>query len=438
MARTSIWYRAGLQAARHLVPLATPLSPKLKQGHAGRLRAVDLLRRWADAARDPRCPLVWFHASSVGEGLQAAGVLEALRRRHPDWQYAFTHFSPSASELAKSLPVDIATYLPYDVVAEVEAALEALQPSAVVFTKLDLWAELACRAGERGSRVMLVAGTVRSGSSRLRWPARTLLRSGYQAVTLAGAIADEDAARLERLGVPHGRIQVTGDPRYDSVAGRVAGVAPDDPLRQLGVDGPTMVAGSTWPEDERVLLASFQQVHQARPDAILIIAPHEPREQHLARLERAALDLGLPVARSSTARGGTSVLLIDRVGILPIVYGSGGMAYVGGAIGSRGIHSVLEPAAWGIPVVFGPRWDYSRDAGLLMEAGGARALGRRDPVADMTGIWLDWLENEETRRAQGSEARRVFTAGLGAADRTAGLIAGALRDDGPFDGHRPR
>ena len=149
MAQASLWYRAGLQAARHLAPLATPLSPKLKQGHAGRLRAVDLLRRWADAARDPRCPLVWFHASSVGEGLQAAGVLEALRRRHPDWQYAFTHFSPSASKLAQSLPVDIATYLPYDVGAEVEAALEALQPSAVVFTKLDLWAELACRAGER-------------------------------------------------------------------------------------------------------------------------------------------------------------------------------------------------------------------------------------------------------------------------------------------------
>lgn len=444
MARTSLWYRAGLQAARHLVPLATPLSPKLKQGHTGRLGAVALLRRWADAARDLSRPLVWFHASSVGEGLQAAVVLEALRLRHPDWQYAFTHFSPSASELAKSLPVDIATYLPYDVGAEVEAALEALRPSAVVFTKLDLWAELACRAGERGSRVMLVAGTVRSGSSRLRWPARTLLRSGYQAVTLAGAIADEDAARLERLGVPRGRIQVTGDPRYDSVAEWVAGVTPDDPLLQLGVAGPTMVAGSTWPEDERVLLQAFHQVRQTRPNARLIVVPHEPHEQHLARLERAALGLGLPVARSSAGppspppADGAPVLLIDRVGVLQTVYGAGRMAYVGGALGSRGIHSVLEPAAWGIPVVFGPRWDYSRDAGLLLEAGGARALGRRDPVADMTGIWLDWLDNEETRQAQGSEARRVFTAGLGAAGRTAGLIAGGLLDDGPLDGHRPR
>ncbi len=230
MARTSLWYRVGLRAARHLVPLATHLSPKLKQGHAGRLKAVGLLQSWASAARDPSRPLVWFHASSVGEGLQAGVVLEALRRRYPDWQYAYTHFSPSARELAESLPVDIATYLPYDVGAEVEAALDALRPSAVVFAKLDLWPELACRARERGSRVMLVAGTVRSESSRLKWPARTLLRPGYQAVTQAGAISDDDAGRLERIGIPPGLIEVTGDPRYDSVAERVAAVAPDDPL----------------------------------------------------------------------------------------------------------------------------------------------------------------------------------------------------------------
>ena len=438
MARTSLWYRAGLRAARYLVPLATPLSPKLKQGHAGRSQAVRILQRWASTARDPSRPLVWFHASSVGEGLQAGVVLEALRRRHPGWQYAYTHFSPSARELAQSLRVDIASYLPYDVGAEVEAALEALRPSAVVFTKLDLWPELACRARERGSQVMLVAGTVRSGSSRLRWPARTLLRPGYQALTLAGAIADDDAARLQRIGVPRERIEVTGDPRYDSVAERVAGVAPDDPLLQLGGEGPTMVAGSTWPEDERVLLPAFQRVLRERPDARLIVAPHEPHAEHLARLERAALDLGLPVARSSSAHSGTAMLLIDRVGILPTVYGAGRMAYVGGAIGSRGIHSVLEPAAWGIPVVVGPRWDYSRDARLLLEAGGARSLGRRDQVADMAGIWLGWLENEETRRAQGSEARRVLTTGLGAAERTASIIAGALLDDGPLDGHRSR
>ena len=144
------------------------------------------------------------------------------------------------------------------------------------------------------------------------------------------------------------------------------------------------------------------------------------------------------MARSSTAHSGTAVLLIDSVGILPTVYGAGRIAYVGGAVGPQGIHSVLEPAAWGIPVAFGPGWDYSRDAGLLLDAGGARALGSRDQVADMAGIWLDWLENDETRRAQGSEARRVITEGLGAAERTASLIAGALLDDGSLDGHRSR
>ena len=106
----------------------------------------------------------------------------------------------------------------------------------------------------------MVAATVSPGSGRLRWPARAILRAGYEAVGVAAAVSEEDAQRLARLGVSPDRIRVLGDPRFDSVVERVAGVPPDEPLLRFGRGAPTLVAGSTWPEDEAALLGAFARV----------------------------------------------------------------------------------------------------------------------------------------------------------------------------------
>ena len=132
----------------------------------------------------------------------------------------------------------------------------------------------------------MVAATVSPGSSRLRWPARALLRPGYGAVTAAAVISAEDGGRLARLGVPPAHIRVLGDPRFDSVAEKVRATSPTDPLLDFGQGASTMVAGSTWPEDEAVLLRAFVGVRGAHPEARLILVPHEPGEEHLP-LDRA-------------------------------------------------------------------------------------------------------------------------------------------------------
>ncbi|HEU4525923.1 MAG TPA: glycosyltransferase N-terminal domain-containing protein, partial [Gemmatimonadales bacterium] len=361
MASTSAIYRAAAHLASALAPLLAPLSPKLAAGHRGRRGAAERLSTWASRERDGSRPLVWLHASSVGEGLQAESVLTELRRRRPDAQYVYTHFSPSAVPLARRLPVDVADYLPYDLPGPVDLLLRSLAPDLLVFSKLDLWPELAVRAAARGSVVALVAATVSPGSGRLRWPARALLRAGYQAVGAAAAVSEEDAERLGRLGVSPERIRVLGDPRYDSVVERIAGVCDDDPLLRFGRDAPTLVAGSTWPADEAVLLRAFARVRARHPAARLILVPHEPTKSHLDGAERAAgrLDLLAPV-RLSRAQDPVPLLLVDRVGVLASFYGAGTMAYVGGGFGRAGLHSVLEPAAWGLPVSFGPRWEESR------------------------------------------------------------------------------
>ncbi len=318
---------------------------------------------------------MWFHAASAGEGLQAEAVLRELRRRCPGCQTVYTHFSPSAAGLAARIEADAADYLPYDTSRNVDRLLSALNPDLLVFAKLDLWPELSTRASSRGAHVAIIAGTVSPESSRLRWPARTILQPGYRVVAAAAAVSSEDGSRLARLGVEPDRIRILGDPRFDSVVEKVAATSAQDPLLRFGRGAPTLVAGSTWPEDEAVLLQAYAGVRSTYPQARLILVPHEPVEGHLARIEQAARASGLPwPVRLSAATGATPLLLVDRVGVLAALYGTGTMAYVGGGFGRAGLHSVLEPAAWSLPVAFGPRWRNSRDAALLLDGGGGTAL----------------------------------------------------------------
>jgi 3-deoxy-D-manno-octulosonic-acid transferase len=428
MPSTPVLYRVAVRLARGLAPVFFPVSPKLAAGHRGRRDAGPRLTAWARESRDRARPLIWFHASSVGEGLQAESVLLELRQLHPQAQYLYTHFSPSAEGLARRLPTDAADYLPYDVPAAVEPLLRALAPSLIVFSKLDLWPELATRALAHGADVAMVAATVSPGSGRLRWPARPLLREGYRAVGFAAAVSEEDAARLAVLGVSRDRIRVLGDPRFDSVIERISGIDRNEPLLAFGRGAPTLVAGSTWPGDEVALLEAFARLRLVHPGARLILVPHEPTAAHLRGVERTARRAGLqPPVRLSAAHGPTPLLVVDRVGVLATLYGAGTMAFVGGGFGRAGLHSVLEPAAWGVPVAFGPRWDQSRDAALLLDAGGGVALtGSSGPGEELYEIWRQWIEQDQRREAQGALARQVVERGRGASRLSAEMLGEAI------------
>jgi 3-deoxy-D-manno-octulosonic-acid transferase len=423
---TSLLYRAVARVGFGALPFAARFSAKLAAAMPGRGAAVATLKSWAASYRDRSRPLVWFHAPSVGEGLQARAILEVLRRRHPDWQIAFTHFSPSAEAAAARQPADVHAYLPADIPADVEAALDALAPTALVFVKLDVWPELASRAAARDVPVLLVAATVSPVSGRTGWPARAFTRAGYEVIAHAGAIAEDDAKRLEILGVPRDRITITGDPRFDSVTAMVSASATEAPLiERTGV--PAIVAGSTWGLDEEVLLEAYGTVRRAHPAARLILAPHEPTSGHLEAVDALAARFGLgkPV-RLALATGREEFILVDRVGVLARLYGSGDAAYVGGGFGRAGLHSVLEPAAWGVPVVFGPRWRSSREAGLLSDAGGGMALPVSGAPAQLAKLWQMWLNDEKSRRGAGSRALHVVEAGRGGAEKNASLVETAI------------
>lgn len=418
-------YRALAQLARGAAVVAPNSESKFLRALAARRGIRARYRDWGGRQRDGSRPLLWMHAPSVGEGLQARPVLELARLRRPELQLAYTHFSPSALAFARGLDVDFRDYLPFDTPGDARVVLDALRPTALVFSKLDVWPVITHEARRRGVRLGLVSATLSRGSSRRGRAATALLRDAYASLEIVGAIDAADADRLVQLGVRPPVIAVTGDTRYDQVWLRAQRVDRAGPmLQRLRSDRPTIVAGSTWPSDESVLLPAYESVKRAT-SARLIIAPHEPTLDHVTRLVDAVKKQSLSVSRlDDPDASDADVVIIDRVGILGDLYALADIAFVGGGFHSAGLHSVLEPAAFGAPVLFGPRHDTSRDAALLAQRGGGAAvpndvdLGRRLRL---------WLTDAGARREAGDYARALVRSGIGAADRSYQLIDRLLR-----------
>lgn len=307
------------------------------------------------------------------------------------------------------------------------------------------------QAAARGVALAIVSATLAPTSSRRGGLARRLLGPSYAALDRVGAIDEADAAGLAALGVARERIVVTGDTRHDAARARLATLSPEAPhlraLRHGGHDTrPIVAAGSTWPGDERVLLPALVAARTQGACFRLVIAPHEPGPAHLDDLERRlrrALEPGitlvrlsrllasdnveplppgnLPSGNRSFASGNWKwdVVVVDVVGVLAELYAAAAVAYVGGGFHGKGLHSVIEPAAAGVPVLFGPRWRSSRDARLLLEAGGAVAA--RDD-RELSAALARWLKDETARATAARAARAVVERGQGAADRSVQLL----------------
>jgi 3-deoxy-D-manno-octulosonic-acid transferase len=366
-----------------------------------------------------------MHAPSVGEGLQARAVLELIRERRPDVQLVYTHYSPSAEQFAATLSVDYCDYLPFDTLGDARATITAMAPTAFVYCKLDLWPNFTRIASMRGIRLGMISATVSPGSTRRGWLARQLLREAYSRLDAVGAVSEEDAARVLELGARPNVVFVTGDTRYDQVAARARGAQMHGALlAPLMSDRPTIVAGSTWPGDEARLLPAFKRLLQKHANAQLIIAPHEPTTANLAGIESWAAKEGVPLARlTSGDPANAAVLLVDRMGVLGELYSLADIAYVGGGLHDAGLHSVLEPAAYGVPVLFGPEFRESRDAVLLLKAKAASS------VKDADGLYqsvCSLLGDAGMTRTAGEQAAGVVQQGTGAALKSFELVDALL------------
>ncbi|MEO7521169.1 MAG: glycosyltransferase N-terminal domain-containing protein [Gemmatimonas sp.] len=413
-------------AARTAARLA-PGNGKVARSLRARRGVVERIVAKAATVRDKNRRLVWFHAPSVGEGLQARPIVASLREADPSLQFAYTFYSPSAEKFAETIGADIADYLPLDGAREADALLDALTPSALVFVKLDVWPMLVARATARGIPVALLSATLAPESSRLGATSRAITRDAYAALSAVGAISEQHAIRLSSLGVRRSVTQVTGDTRFDQVWQRASSVDRSGTvLSRLASARPTLVAGSTWPADEAVLFGAWNAVRAAVPNVRLIIAPHEPTPAHVQPILAWGAKTGL---RTVSLDGALSegahadLIVVDQVGVLGELYALADVAFVGGGFHDAGMHSVIEPAAFGAPVVFGPKHRMSREAGLLLDVHAAKSARTSAELAIALALWLG---DPGRRHIAGEKARVVVEDGLGATARSVALVRGLL------------
>ena len=415
-------YRGALGLARPFASTGAGADEKIQRGLAGRKQSVEVFERWAAEQRDRDVPLVWVHAPSAGESLMAKAIITALRARQPDVQIAFTHFSPSAERLLEEIGADVTAYLPWDVRGDVRRALDALAPSVIAYVRSEVWPVLGAEAKRRGIRVALVNAALAPESSRLRPAARWLLGPAYSRLDLVAAVAPEDAALHRHLGALRQRTSVTGDARFDQVLDRLQAELPAAAAKLRDPDTMTLVAGSTWPEDEEHLLPAY---FRAGADVRLVIAPHEPTEEHLVGIE-GALDRRYVRHRrlSEVARDRhplPAAIVVDQLGVLADLYRVADLAFVGGGFTDNGVHSVVEPAAVGIPVLMGPRHGNAREAAELIAAGGGIEVTN---AAQLEGRLRTLAQYETARQAAGERAAAyVRTRTGGAAANAAAILA---------------
>lgn len=344
---------------------------------------------------------VWFHAASLGEFEQGRPLMERLRREHPEKRILLTFFSPSGYEVRKDYAgADLVCYLPFDTPLNARRFIRLVQPEKAFFIKYEFWHHYIDELHRAGVPVYSVSSIFRNDQIFFRPYGR-----GYARVLhhFNHFFVQNEASRrlLNSLGVT--QVSVTGDTRFDRVID-IRNQAKSLPLAAaLTSDSRTIVAGSTWPPDEEILIPYFNR----HPELKLIIAPHEVNEERLRSIEQR---LKRPALRYSQATPESSAqadcLIIDGYGLLSSLYRYATLAYVGGGFGV-GIHNVPEAAVYGVPVFFGPNNQRFREARDLINEGGSFEVTSADDFqAQADRLLADERALAKSGQAAGDYIRR--------------------------------
>lgn len=308
---------------------------------------------------------IWFHAASVGEFEQGRPIMEKIKQEHPQCKIILTFFSPSGYELRKNYAgADIVSYLPFATKKKVRKFLDLVNPVKAVFIKYEFWPNYLSELKRRHIPTYIIAAIFRRNQIFFKWYGAAYRRCLY---TFEHLFVQDEESRKLLAKYKINDVTVCGDPRFDRVCA-IAQEAKNLPIiEQFTYGAPTLIAGSTWPVDEDMLIRYVKENNYA---CKLVLVPHETDKRHLHHIYQALRGRYVRYTEA-TPRNVEMVncLVVDTVGILSSIYRYGTVAYVGGGFGV-GIHNTLEAAVYGMPVVFGPNYHKFREARQLIECRG--------------------------------------------------------------------
>lgn len=365
------------------IRVAALFNPKAALWVSGRKQIFERIEK-SILEKDPqrKKKTAWFHCASLGEFEQGRPVIEAYRQSHPENFILVTFFSPSGYEIRKNYPLaDFIFYLPPDTKSNARRFIKIVNPALAVFVKYEYWYNYLSALRRNNVKTYVISAIFRPSQYFFKWYGawfrKKIAQMTWFFVQDAGSLNLLNSAGIRNASV-------SGDTRFDRVSAIRNTITENPAVEAFCQDEQVIVAGSTWPEDEKILLSVLRDRNFK-----LIIAPHETDK---ARIQNLIEKIDVPVLKYSDAdkenAAGAKILIIDSIGILSSLYHYATVAYIGGGFGA-GIHNILEAAAFGIPVIFGPNHLKFREANDLIRLGGAFSIengSRLVQILDNPGI----------------------------------------------------
>lgn len=387
---------------------------KVRNGLRGRKRIFENIVLDA-LSLDKSKKLIWFHSSSLGEFEQAKPIIEELNKRK-DINILVTFFSPSGYENSKRYPyADLVSYIPFDTVKKAENFLRIVKPDLAVIMRYDIWPNHIWAMQKYSVPSFLVDATMKGNSLRKIPLIKNFHETLFKDITRILTVSDADAKGFKEFGCSDEQLKVVGDTRFDrvhqkSLKAKESRLLKDEFLQNKKV----IVAGSTWSNDEDVLLPVYSKLTKYVENLILIIAPHEPTLLNIERIEN-ELYRHCRTIRFSHMHNykDEKVIIVDSIGILMTLYSYADVAFIGGGFKTN-VHNVLEAAVYGVPVLFGPRIDNSQEAKELLNRGGGILIkDKKDIYRHLRTLFSD----DNLRKSKAEISFKYVEENLGATEK---------------------
>lgn len=396
-------YNLLVHLANFVITIIAVFSPKMKLFIEGRSTVFNTLEREIN----PSDQTIWFHAASLGEYEQGLPVIEKIKNQFPSHKIVLTFFSPSGYEIRKNNTVaDVTVYLPLDTKKNAQQFTKLVHPDLVFFIKYEYWPNYLAELKKLETKTYLISGILRENQLFFKWYGG-FYREALNTFTYFFVQNESSKNLLYTLGKTN--VVVSGDTRFDRVAAILEKDNTLDYVAQFKNNTMMVVAGSTWPKDED-LLVNF--INSNTLNIKFIIAPHNIKEEQIQKLNNSISRKTILFSEKENKNlADFNVFIIDTIGILTKVYSYADIAYVGGGFGNPGVHNVLEPATFGVPILIGPNYSHFAEAVALVNMEACIAINQQQ---ELNEAFENLIRNEDIRHEKGHMCRTFVQMNKGA------------------------
>nr|WP_315174261.1 glycosyltransferase N-terminal domain-containing protein [uncultured Flavobacterium sp.] len=390
--------------AGFLLKIVALFSPKMALFVKGRKDVFKTL----EAKIQPNDKSIWFHAASLGEYEQGLPVIEKIKEKFPSHKIIVTFFSPSGYEVRKNNTVaDCTVYLPLDTQKNAKQFIELANPELVFFIKYEYWPNYLNELKKRNIKTYLISGILRENQAFFKWYGG-FYRKALNAFDFFFVQNESSKQLLQSLGYQN--VLVSGDTRFDRVCTILEKDNTLDFIAEFKNNKITIVVGSSWPKDEEIIAQYINEY--SNENVKFIIAPHNIKAEQIANL-RALITKPTVLfsEKENQSLSDQQVFIIDTIGILTKIYSYADIAYVGGGFGNPGVHNILEPATFGIPIVIGPNYSHFAEATALVKLEGCVSIENNK---DLLETFDDLIYKPEIRFQKGAICRQFVQQNKGA------------------------